>query len=71
MFACPEMSGPELTAKLLPVRPAMKVIYVSGYPDDIVAIHGSPGPDTVFLAKPFTIKLLAAKTEGSAGKNGV
>jgi len=57
----PEMSGPELAAKLLPLRPAMKVMYVSGYPDDIVAIHGSPGPDIVFLAKPFTIKLLAAK----------
>jgi CheY-like chemotaxis protein len=57
----PEMSGPELAAILLPLRPAMKVIYVSGYPDDIVASHGSPGPDTVFLAKPFTVKLLAAK----------
>lgn len=57
----PEMSGPELASKLLPLRPAMKVIYVSGYPNDIVAIHGSPGPDIVFLAKPFTIKLLAAK----------
>jgi CheY-like chemotaxis protein len=66
----PEMSGPELAAKLLPLRPAMKVIYVSGYPDDIVAIHGSPGPDTVFLAKPFTIKLLAAKLREVLEKQG-
>jgi CheY-like chemotaxis protein len=66
----PEMSGPELAAKLLPLRPAMKVIYVSGYPDDIVTTHGSPGPDTVFLAKPFTIKLLAAKLREVLEKQG-
>ena len=57
----PEMTGPELAAKMLAQRPAMKVIYVSGYPDDIVAALGVTAEETVFLAKPFTIRILAAK----------
>ncbi|MBZ5523127.1 MAG: response regulator [Acidobacteriia bacterium] len=57
----PEMAGPELAAEILAQRPEMKVIYVSGYPDDIVAAHGARAQGTVFLAKPFTIKILAAK----------
>jgi CheY-like chemotaxis protein len=66
----PQMSGPELAAKILATRPEMKVIYVSGYPDDIVASHGLPGPDTVFLSKPFTIKILAAKLREVLDKQG-
>jgi len=57
----PEMAGPELAARILAHRPEVKVLYVSGYPDDIVAAHGVPAPGSVFLAKPFTIRVLAAK----------
>jgi two-component system cell cycle sensor histidine kinase/response regulator CckA len=57
----PAMAGPELAARVLVHRPEVKVLYVSGYPEDIVAAHGVPAPGTLFLAKPFTIKILAAK----------
>lgn len=57
----PEMTGPELAAKMLKDKPAMKVIYVSGYPDDIVSALGVTAQGPVFLAKPFTIRILSAK----------
>lgn len=63
----PDISGPELAARLRERRPRMKVMYVSGYPDDVVAAHGLPAPGSVFLAKPFTIRVLAAKLREALG----
>ena len=63
----PDLSGPELAIRIRESRPRMKVMYVSGYPGDIVAAHGLPAPGSVFLAKPFTIKVLAAKLREALG----
>jgi CheY-like chemotaxis protein len=57
----PEMTGPELAARILEHRPSLKIIYVSGYPDDVVSSLGVPASGAVFLPKPFTIKILSAK----------
>ena len=48
----PLMSGPELAARLLALRPAMRVLLVSGYAGDELAHHGAV--DAAFLQKPFT-----------------
>jgi two-component system, cell cycle sensor histidine kinase and response regulator CckA len=55
------MSGPELAEALLKKRPAVKVVFVSGFPEGSVAPDGVLKPGTVLLQKPFTIKLLSAK----------
>ncbi len=55
----PQMSGAQLADKLTAEQPGLKVLYVSGYTDDIIARHGI-GPDAL-LQKPFTRKTLAAK----------
>jgi|SRR5579864_445661 len=57
----PQMKGPELALKLRADRPHMRVIYVSGYAEGVVAPYGVPGPGTVLVHKPFSIKILAAK----------
>src|SRR5205823_7287843 len=36
----PHMSGRELAARLAELRPAMKVLYMSGYTDDAILRHG-------------------------------
>jgi len=47
----PGMSGRELHARILPLRPDIRALFVSGYSADAVA---DPGPASRFLAKPFT-----------------
>jgi CheY-like chemotaxis protein len=55
----PEMGGPELVQRLAPTRPAMKVIYVSGYGESLVS--GRLDPGAVYVQKPITVGGLAKK----------
>ncbi|HLA78606.1 MAG TPA: GAF domain-containing protein [Vicinamibacteria bacterium] len=57
----PDMSGPELAARLAPVRPQMKVLFMSGYTDDALGPHGMLDPGVALLQKPFTAEALTHK----------
>ena len=57
----PKLSGPELAAKLLPLRPAMQVLFVSGYPDDSLGHDGTLGEDVNFLQKPYAAARLSSR----------
>ncbi|MDH5320081.1 MAG: PAS domain S-box protein [Nitrospira sp.] len=59
--AMPQMSGPEVAEKLASVRPDIKVLYMSGYPDHPVFEQSGVKRDTAFLHKPFTPAVLTQK----------
>jgi two-component system cell cycle sensor histidine kinase/response regulator CckA len=49
----PGLSGNHLAERLVARRPGLKVLYISGYPEDAIAHHGVLGADQHFLQKPF------------------
>jgi len=49
----PGINGRELAEMLAPSRPTMKVIYVSGYPEELVREKLNPPEMMTFLQKPF------------------
>jgi CheY-like chemotaxis protein len=55
----PQMNGHALAETLCAVRPGLKVIFASGYTDDIIAPHGVLGEHLILLSKPFTADTLA------------
>ncbi len=57
----PGMSGIELARHLALGRPEMRVLFISGYTDDLVGGHGALQPGRVFLQKPFTPDALLRK----------
>ena len=57
----PGASGPELTRQLVERRPALKVIYMSGYTEETIVHHGVLNPGIAFLHKPFTADTLGRK----------
>ena len=57
----PLMSGRELAGRVLAARPGTRVIYMSGYTDDVIAYHGDLGPEADFIQKPFGTEVLTRK----------
>ena len=50
----PNMSGTQLAEQLLPMRPDLKVLYMSGYTDGAIVHHGILDAGIAFLQKPIT-----------------
>jgi FixJ family two-component response regulator len=55
------MGGKQLAEQLTGLRPATKVLYMSGYPDDGIVKSGILGSGMAFLEKPFTREILLRK----------
>jgi PAS domain S-box-containing protein len=56
----PELSGPDLAQRLVRRRPAMKVLYTSGFGHQVAVVSKLVGRQTAFLQKPFTPEMLTA-----------
>ena len=64
----PGMSGRELSEALKLRDPDLKVLFQSGYTDDMVVRHGVLRAEVAFLQKPFTINALAKKIRELLGQ---
>jgi CheY-like chemotaxis protein len=57
----PRMGGRDVAAHATAARPALKVLFLSGYTDDAIMRHGVREADVAFLHKPYSPGALAAK----------
>ncbi|HEX7029959.1 MAG TPA: PAS domain S-box protein [Gammaproteobacteria bacterium] len=70
------MNGRELVEAVRRLRPAMKILYTSGYTENVDLDHGKPGEDAGFLQKPYRKADLALKVRevldvASEGRTGM
>ena len=57
----PGTNGRELARELRLLDPALKTMFISGYPDNEVTRHGLEEPGMFYLPKPFSVESLMQK----------
>lgn len=57
----PKMTGRELAAHITRIRPDARIVFMSGYTDDVLVHTGALGPGMSFLQKPLRPEVLVAK----------
>jgi PAS domain S-box-containing protein len=57
----PQLGGRELAERLQRQRPALRVMYISGYVDEEISQYSASTPGMSFMSKPFTVEDLTQK----------
>jgi two-component system cell cycle sensor histidine kinase/response regulator CckA len=57
----PEMDGPQLASQIAAQQPEIRVLYMSGYANEVLGQHGVVDSDVAFIKKPFEVSMLLAK----------
>ncbi len=57
----PKMNGRKLADKITNLRPEIKVLFTSGYTQNVIAHHGVLDEKVEFLAKPYSLDALATR----------
>jgi len=57
----PGMNGRQLAERLVEIHPEMKVLYTSGYTENVIVHHGVVEENLNFIGKPYAPRDLAAK----------
>jgi signal transduction histidine kinase/ActR/RegA family two-component response regulator len=57
----PQLSGRELAERLLSMRPELKVLYMSGYTENVIVHHGILDSGIAYLQKPIVPEMLARR----------
>jgi len=63
----PGMNGHELSEKLKLIHPEAKVLFASGYTEDVIVHHGVVRRGMNFIGKPFSLQALAQKIRAVLG----
>ncbi len=66
----PGMSGPELAARAMAIRPGLRVLYASGYSDDVLLRGSVQEKRGRFLSKPYTTEALRRHVREALGGAG-
>jgi two-component system cell cycle sensor histidine kinase/response regulator CckA len=64
----PHVTGRALAERLAPLRPDMRVLYMSGYADHAIVHHGVLDACLAFLQKPFSSQSLLEKVRDVLGR---
>ncbi len=59
----PQMNGQELYDRMNEIQPDLKVLFMSGYTNDVIAHHGMLEKGINFIQKPLTIETLSKKVK--------
>jgi PAS domain S-box-containing protein len=69
----PGMNGTDIYRKMKLVRPSLQVLYMSGYPEDVISTHGVLRSGINFIQKPFSpavllnkVRLVLGRTDATA-----
>jgi CheY-like chemotaxis protein len=57
----PRLDGRELASRMIALRPDLKVLYMSGYTDEVIVHRGVLAQGTLLVQKPFTKSTLLKK----------
>ena len=57
----PEMNGPAMAQRIRELRPAIRVLFTSGYTDNVIVHHGVLAEGVEFLPKPYSPESLARR----------
>jgi two-component system, cell cycle sensor histidine kinase and response regulator CckA len=66
----PGMNGRALAESLVAARPELRVLYMSGYTDDVIAHSGVLESGILLLEKPFTMLALLGRVRAALGERG-
>ncbi|MFM2390888.1 MAG: hypothetical protein RLZZ437_2443 [Pseudomonadota bacterium] len=61
----PGMDGPSWVKEALITRPNVRVVFVSGYAEDVLSEEQARIPNSVFLPKPFSLNELTVTVQGA------
>ena len=66
----PGINGRALAEALVATRPELKVLYMSGYTDDVIAHRGVLEGGNLILEKPFTVLALLGRVRAALEERG-
>jgi len=61
----PGINGRDLANLVAALRPEIKILFMSGYTNDLIAQYGALDPETLLIEKPFTLTTLLHKVDSA------